>query len=397
MSAEPRDEEKEIQDIVHELSQDIEKDRLFAKKIQKILLLVGVGIVSVAILLLAGYLSYLNFSVSKLESEVKEKDRNLQELEQSLFSLMYQEQLREEQTLTGETEADDTLERQVEDNIQFLKEASQNHKGNNILRGNQNFKEIALTFDLATGEELPVLYNYLKEHKIKVTLFLSNERPSDTNGSFFVRQNLDYIKRMANSEQVEFANHTWSHFNYQRSVTETSIKRRTVLEYLSKSVLDLPTMAEELKRVEDRFYSLTKQELKKYYRLPYGAINQLILDSHASLGYSDHIMWSRNVKGSLDLPDYIHKQFLYKKTNGKKEVVRNPHYKTSEETLSFLENWEKVDPKGMNGAIILMHLGGPRKFDKLIHILPDFIVRMKAKGYKFVTVSEVLNDKNDGG
>ena len=42
-----------------------------------------------------------------------------------------------------------------------------------------------------------------------------------------------------------------------------------------------------------------------------------------------------------------------------------------------------------------MHLGSPRKFDKLIDILPEFIETMQKKGYQFVTVSEVLNDKLD--
>lgn len=396
MSADPLNEEKEIQDIVHELSKDIEKDREFAKRLKRVLLLGSLIATGVFLFGLFSYLLYLNFSVSKLESEVKEKDKSLRELEQSLFSLMYQEQLREENVLSQDFEADSTLQKQVEENVEFLKEVSSNHKGKNILRGNENFKEIALTFDLATGEELPTLYEYIKEHDIKVTVFLSNERPSDVTGSFFHRKNLDYIKRMAKTDQVEFANHTWSHFNYQRSVMETSLKKRTVLDYLSKSVLDLPQMAEELKRVEDTFYSLTKQELKKYYRLPYGALSQLILDAHASIGYTQHIMWSRNKKGSLDIPDYIHKQFLYKKlSNGKKEVVKNPHYKTSEEALAFLDAWESAEPSGMNGAIILMHLGGPRKFDKLIHILPSFITNMKSKGYRFVTLTEVLNEKRD--
>ncbi|MCZ8342020.1 MAG: polysaccharide deacetylase family protein [Leptospira sp.] len=396
MSTDPINDEKEIQDIVHELSLDIEKDREFAKRLKRILLVSALIVIGAFSFGVFTYLVYLNFSVSKLETEVKEKDKSLRELEQSLFSLMYQEQLRDELVLSLDVDSDTSLQKQVDENVEFLKEVSQSHKGKNILRGNENFKEIALTFDLATGEELPTLYNYVKDYDIHVTIFLSNERPSDVSGSFFHRQNLDYIKRLAKTDQVEFANHTWSHFNYQRSVMESSLKKRTVLEYLSKSVLDLPHMAEELKKVEDMFYSLTKQELKKYYRLPYGALSQLILDAHASLGYDEHIMWSRNSKGSLDLPDYIHKQFLYKKSaNGKKEVVKNPHYKTSEETLAFLDAWERIDPNGMNGSIILMHLGGPRKFDKLIHILPEFITRMKAKGYKFVTVSQILNGKAD--
>ncbi|MDZ4727108.1 MAG: polysaccharide deacetylase family protein [Leptospira sp.] len=395
MPLDPTQEEKEIQDIVHELSKDIEKDRHFAKQLQRVLLLLLAGFLAAGLVVLLSYLLYLNFSVNKLQTEVKQKEKSLQELEESLFSLMYQEQLKEEQYLPLDSDADQNFRKQVEENISYLKEVTKGVKGKNILRGNENHKEISLTFDLATGEELATLLQYIKEYDIRVTVFLSNERPSDTSGSFFVRQNLDLIKKMSKTGKVEFANHTWSHFNYSRSVTETSQKKRTVLDYLSKQVLDLPRMAEELKRVEDIFSALTKQDLKKYYRLPYGAINQLILDAHASIGYTDHVMWSRNNKGSLDLPDYIHKQFLYKIHNGKKEVVKNPYYKTSGETLEYLDAWESVDKNGMNGAIILMHLGGPRKFDKLIYILPEFVRRMQKKGYKFVTLSEVLNNEAD--
>ncbi|TGL57320.1 polysaccharide deacetylase family protein [Leptospira ognonensis] len=395
MPLDPTQEEKEIQDIVHELSVDIEKDRNFARKLKRVLFISFIVIISSGFFFLISYLLYLNFSVSKLQTEVKQKEKNIQEMEESLYSLMYQEQLREEQFLPLDTDSDEYFTKQVSDNIAFLKEASKNKKGRNILRGNEKQKEISLTFDLATGEELATLLQYIKEYDVRVTVFLSNERPSDTSGSFFIRQNLDNIKKMAKTGRVEFANHTWSHFNYARSVSETSQKKRTVLEYLSKQVLDLPRMAEELKRVEDIFSALTKQELTKYYRLPYGAINQLILDAHAVIGYTDHIMWSRNNRGSLDLPDYIHKPFLYKVQGGKKQVVKNPYYKTSQETLDYLDSWEASDPNGMNGAIILMHLGGPRKFDKLIYILPEFISRMQKKGYKFVTLSEVLNEERD--
>ncbi|MCZ8155082.1 MAG: polysaccharide deacetylase family protein [Leptospira sp.] len=395
MSLDPTQEEKEIQDIVHELSKDIEKDRNFAKKVQKFFLVtLGVS-ATVGLITLVSYLLYLNFYVTKLQTEVKLKEKSIQEMEESLSSLMYQEQLREEQFLPVDTDSDSGLQKQVEENISFLKEASKNAKGKNILRGNEKHKEIALTFDLATGEELGTLLKYIKDHQIRVTVFLSNERPSDTSGSFFIRQNLDFIKKLAKTGNVEFANHTWSHFNYSRSVSETSQKRRVVLEYLSKQVLDLTRMAEELKRVEDTFYALTKLELKKYYRLPYGAINQLILDAHAVIGYDSHIMWSRNNRGSLDLPDYIHKQFLYRSHAGKKEVVKNPYYKTGQETLDYLDAWETSDPNGMNGAIILMHLGGPRKFDKLMNILPEFVTKMQKKGYHFVTLTEVLNDTAD--
>lgn len=389
----PKDDEREIQDIVHELSQDIEKDRAKRKQIQRILVTTAVSIFSAGILILVSYLLYLNFSVTELETQVKAKDKSLKELEENLNSLMVQEQLREENYLTSGQDLDSTLASQVEDNLAFLKETTAGYKGKNILRGNEKYPEIALTFDLATGEELSTVLRLIEKYNIRITIFLSNERPSDTSGSFFVRTNLDLIRKIAKTGRAEFGNHTWSHFNYLRSITETSQKKRLVLDYLSKQVLELPRMAEEMKRVEDVFYHLTKSNIQKYYRLPYGALNQLILDAHAKFGYNNHIMWSNNSKGSLDLPDYISKPFVYRLVSkGKKEMVKNPHYKTSRETLEFLEAWEASDPHGMNGAIILMHLGGPRKFDKLITILPEFVETMKGKGYRFVTVSEVMND-----
>jgi len=392
----PKD-EREIQDMVHALSKDIEKHRNRTKQFRRIIVLSLVTILVVGLLSLVSYLLFLNFSVKELKTQVEAKDRSIKELEESINSLMYQEQLREEIALTKDVESDENLISQVSTNISYLKEATVGYKGKNVVRGNTNFREIALTFDLATGEELMTLLRLLEKFpKIKVTVFLSNERSSETSGSFFLRQNLDNIKQLAKTNRVEFGNHTWSHFNYLRSVMETSQKKRSVLEYLSKQVLDLSRMAEEMERVETIFKSLTGQQISKIYRLPYGALNQLILDAHSKLGYQSHIMWSSNAKGSLDLPDYIHRPFVYKNnSNRKKEMIRNPLYKTSEETLHFLEDWEREDSHGMNGAIILMHLGGPRKFDKLIHILPNFIESMRNKGYNFVTVTETLNDKLD--
>lgn len=75
MSLDPTNEEKEIQDIVHELSQDIEKDRLFAKKLRKFALVSALSFVGITVLVLCGYLLYLSLSVTKLESEVKEKEK----------------------------------------------------------------------------------------------------------------------------------------------------------------------------------------------------------------------------------------------------------------------------------------------------------------------------------
>jgi len=391
-----------IQNIVNQLSQDISKDALFRDRLRKIIIrtfllsfiltLLGVGL----------YMFYLKYTLEKVQQELSIKNSRIDDLEASLNSLMYAEQLREENLLSVsgyllDEKENTNLEKQVLENLKKLEEISMGYQGENILRGNLNYPEIALTFDMASGQELGYIEGLIRKYNIHLTIFLSNERASELSGSFFIRSNLDSIKRLARLGNVEFGNHTWSHYNYVKSVHETSLKKRKTLEYISSSVLTIEQMAEELNRVEVAFKELTDSELTKYYRLPYGALNSLILNTHAALGYPKHIMWSSNSVGSLDIPDYIYKQFITKKdpTSGKVVIVKNPFYKTSRETLDFLYEWERKDPKGMNGAIILFHLGSPRKFDRLILILPEFIETMQAKGYHFRKLSEVLNDNPD--
>jgi peptidoglycan/xylan/chitin deacetylase (PgdA/CDA1 family) len=395
--------DENIQNLVNELSKDISKDAQFRAKLKSIAIKILIVTILSLVIGVGSYLAYLYFSLQKVERDLALKQNTIDDLESSLNSIMYAEQLREESALRiieGENWSDDRatkrLERIVLENLKTIESASMDHKGINVHRGNEKYPEIALTFDLASGSELSFIEHLIKKYNVRVTLFLSNERASDTSGSFFLRSNLDAIQRLAKTGKVEFANHTWSHYNYVRSIHETSPKKRKVLEYISPDVLNLERMAEEMYRVETTFNNLTGKELKKYYRLPYGALNTLILNAHASLGYSHHIMWSYNSVGSLDIPDYIYKQFITRKDkNGKPVVIKNPFYKTSREALDFLYRWEKADDNGMNGAIILMHLGSPRKFDKLIHILPEFIETMQKKGYRFRTVSEVLNDSFD--
>lgn len=397
-------EDENVHSLVNELSQDISRDVEFRKKLKSIFTKTIVVVSILFSLGVGGYLLYLNYTVDRIEKELTSKQNTIDDLESSLNSIMYAEQLREENALRitensndwGETRDSKQLEKIVLENLKTMESASEEFEGENISRGNENHPEIALTFDLATGNELPYIEKLLKSYDIRLTIFLSNERASDTSGSFFMRSNLDSIRRLSKTGKVEFGNHTWSHYNYVRSIHETSPKKRKIFEYISPDVLTLERMAEELHRVELRYQELTGKELKKYYRLPYGALNTSILNAHASIGYNQHIMWSHNSVGSLDIPDYIYKQFITRKDkNGKPVVKKNPHYKTGRETLEFLYRWEREDSNGMNGAIILMHLGSPRKFDKLILILPEFIETMKKKGYEFRTVSEVLNDKFD--
>jgi peptidoglycan/xylan/chitin deacetylase (PgdA/CDA1 family) len=48
-------------------------------------------------------------------------------------------------------------------------------------------------------------------------------------------------------------------------------------------------------------------------------------------------------------------------------------------------------PPGLNGFILLVHIGtDPARTDKFYHYLPQLIKYLKAKGYQFQTVNQLL-------
>ncbi|PJZ69505.1 polysaccharide deacetylase [Leptospira perolatii] len=346
----------------------------------------------------------LSRKLDSLQNTVEKQNEVIAVLSEDIYSLRLDEQQREEELLRFKSSIledvpDADLSEEVDQNLKILSQSlDKNIQGKNITRGNVQFPEIALTFDLGTGEDLQILHDLLIKYPIKVTLFVSNENPEKKSGSLFSKTNIYYIKKLASMEgRVVFGNHTWSHYNLPRSLKEASHRKRVLLNYVSDEIIDLNSLLDEMRSVEEKFRALTGQELTKFYRLPYGAIDQILLDTYAAHGFENHIFWSNNSVGSLDVPDFVYKKFVTRKdlVSGKTRLIPNPHYKTKTEMLDFLYKWEKSDKNGMNGAIILMHLGSPRQTEKLIYILPEFIQSMLEKGYKFVTVPEILNDQEN--
>ena len=68
------------------------------------------------------------------------------------------------------------------------------------------------------------------------------------------------------------------------------------------------------------------------------------------------------------------------------------NYRSSEAIISSVKNYEASSPKGLNGFILLMHIGtDPRRKDKLYDHLPELIQWLKQKGYSIERVDELLN------
>lgn len=67
------------------------------------------------------------------------------------------------------------------------------------------------------------------------------------------------------------------------------------------------------------------------------------------------------------------------------------NYSSTEEIYNSIINYEKANPSGLNGFVLLLHLGtDPNRTDKFYKRLPDLIKYLKAKDFHFQTVNQLL-------
>ena len=400
--------EPESPELYHHIYELAQKDykstkiRLFARRSVLFIILI---MSALGFFFLVFYFAFLHNYMESLNNQLLKYSKNLETLTTEVERLTsteqeYQNQIKSYEDKLRNLQIEDNrivdfdLTDTIRSNIAKIDTYDMNYE--NIYRGNTSFKETALTFDLGTGEELPYVYTILKRFNVRATIFISNEMPSTEYGALFRQKNLAYLIKL-NQIGCEFGNHTWSHYNLKRSLYETSKKRRLNLPFISNEVLDEINLKLEFDRVKDKFYRETGITLTPFWRAPYGAIDSRILTIASKSGYPNHVFWSSNKKGPLDFYDYITKRSFRVKNNktGKYTRMKNPYYFSSAEMLARLKEWERADIHGLNGAISIGHLGTSRRTDKIINILPEYISYFQNKGYHFVLVSELINDKKD--
>lgn len=67
------------------------------------------------------------------------------------------------------------------------------------------------------------------------------------------------------------------------------------------------------------------------------------------------------------------------------------NYRSSETIYQSIITYEQQHPSGLNGFILLMHIGTDQKrTDKFYDRLPQLIQWLKKKGYMFVTIGKLL-------
>jgi len=67
------------------------------------------------------------------------------------------------------------------------------------------------------------------------------------------------------------------------------------------------------------------------------------------------------------------------------------NYRSSEAILSSIKNYEEKNTNGLNGFILLLHIGtDPKRKDKFYDQLPGLIKWLKEKGYSFERIDSLL-------
>jgi peptidoglycan/xylan/chitin deacetylase (PgdA/CDA1 family) len=236
-----------------------------------------------------------------------------------------------------------------------------NYLANDLSRGDRERKQVSLTFDGgSTDNAAQQILDILKEHNLQVTIFL-------TGG--FVEKFPEATKRLV-QEGHEVGNHTWNHPHLTSYAAD---KQNVTLPNVTREFVH-----DQLTRTAKLFEEVTGQKMAPFWRAPYGEHNAEIRQWAAELGYR-HVGWTRgrSWQESMDTMDWV-------------ADTTSQAYHTSEEILAHLMNLANEETHGINGGIILTHLGSHRQDgDHFYTVLPRLISGLREKNYALVKVSEL--------
>ena len=225
-----------------------------------------------------------------------------------------------------------------------------------IERGNADRKKLALTFDAGSDDSnTREILKILKDQQLKCTLFLTGK---------FMEQNVELVKEMLASGH-EIANHTYDHPHL------TTYEQN--FQHQLSSEVGRDFLQHQLLKTDSIFYTISERHLTPYWRAPFGEYNSQILTWAAEAGYL-HIHWT----GSFDTHDWV--------TDESSQLYRSP-----EEIFEDILAIETEHPQGLNGVIVLMHLGSQRNENHVYEILPKLIESIRNKAYVFGNITELLN------
>jgi peptidoglycan/xylan/chitin deacetylase (PgdA/CDA1 family) len=221
----------------------------------------------------------------------------------------------------------------------------------------------ALTFDGGSQANAAAdILDTLASRGVKSTVFLTGA---------FIKRYPQTVMRIAD-EGHELGNHT---MNHPRLTTYAETKTQTTRPEISRA-----SVANELAASERLLFERAEGlRFAPLWRAPFGEYNQEICEWALSAGYI-HVGWRQggSWRVNLDSNDWV-------------ANVNSSAYKSPQEVFDKIVAIAKK-PGGLNGGIILMHLGTDRaQRSQQVHtILGKLIDTLRSMGYKPVTVSTLL-------
>jgi peptidoglycan/xylan/chitin deacetylase (PgdA/CDA1 family) len=206
-------------------------------------------------------------------------------------------------------------------------------KARTIDRGPASRKTIALTFDAGADRGYAErILNTLRDTNVKATFGMTGR---------WAEQNPDLVQRMV-AEGHLLMNHTYDHASFTGYSPGTK-------------PLTADERRREIERTETVIRALTGVELKPYFRPPYGDYDDAMLTQLGQLGYAYSVMWTVD---SLGWNGYTTDKIIARCMAG-----------------------------AAPGAILLFHVGADSQDAAA---LPELIRQLKAAGYTFGTIAELL-------
>jgi peptidoglycan/xylan/chitin deacetylase (PgdA/CDA1 family) len=229
-----------------------------------------------------------------------------------------------------------------------------------IVRGDTSKKELALVFtgdEFADGGEHILIV--LKSNNIYGSFFFT--------GNFYRNPDYEKLIRSLLSDGHYLGAHSDMHLLYC-----DWNKRDSLLVTQEEFIHDLKNNYKVMKK-----FGISKKEAL-YFLPPYEWYNDSISAWTKSLG----IQLINYTPGTLSHVDYT--------------IPEMPNYMDSQVIYQSIINFESENSNGLNGFILLSHIGtAPERKDKFYYYLDIIISELKIRDYQFKRIDELLSQRFD--
>lgn len=222
------------------------------------------------------------------------------------------------------------------------------------VRGDTSLRQLAIVF---TGDEFAdggkTITNALRRHKVKASFFLT--------GRFLRNPRFTSLVQQLHREGHYVGPHSDQHLLYCDWT-----KRDSLLVTQDEFRSDLKANYRALAR-----FGIQRSKTKLFLP-PYEWYN----DSIAAWTKEEGLQLINYTPGTLSHADYT--------------TPNDKNYRSSDAILQSIRDYEKQRNAGLNGFILLMHVGtSPDRTDKLYDHLDELLTEIKQKGYRIVPISKL--------